>query len=66
MTRAMLFVTGVLTGGILGVPSRADDPPKKLTAEEPQGTGSEVRGTGDGRDQGVPRREVPGCRESVR
>ena len=34
MTRFMLFVTCVLTCALLGVPVCADDPPKKLTAEE--------------------------------
>jgi CHAT domain-containing protein/tetratricopeptide (TPR) repeat protein len=34
MTRVRSFVLGALTGALLVVPARADDPPRKLTAEE--------------------------------
>ncbi len=34
MTRLILFATFMLTGSVLGVPARADEPSKKLTEEE--------------------------------
>ena len=34
MTRYFLLVMQVCTGAVLVAPARADDPPKKLTAEE--------------------------------
>ena len=34
MSRFMLLVACVLTCALLGIPASADDPPKKLSAEE--------------------------------